>query len=105
MFLKKIWEKIVSITMSHNQYIYKKLNVTLNNTHIMGESLYKDMLSNIVNDLQQKKIAVKKNGEIIIFLKEFKNRLGDPMGIIIQKKDKSFLYSTIDIACFKYRYQ
>ncbi|MBZ2279375.1 arginine--tRNA ligase, partial [Buchnera aphidicola] len=103
--LKKIWEKIVSITMLHNEYMYKKLNVTLKNSDIMGESLYKDMLPNIITDLQEKKIAIEKNGEIIVFLKEFKNRSGKPMGIIIQKKDKSFLYSTIDIACFKYRYQ
>ncbi|WP_422667178.1 arginine--tRNA ligase [Buchnera aphidicola] len=100
-----IWKKIVFITMTHNNEIYKKLNVTLNETHIMGESLYNDMLPNIIQDLKSKKIAIEKNGAIIVFLKEFKNRLGESMGVIIQKKDKGFLYSTIDIACLKYRYE
>jgi arginyl-tRNA synthetase len=101
----RIWRKIVSITMSENYKIYKKLNVTLNNHDTMGESLYSNMLPNIVQDLKNKKIAIEKNGSTIVFLKEFKNRLGESMGVVIQKKDQGFLYSTTDIACLKYRYE
>ncbi|WP_295164552.1 arginine--tRNA ligase [uncultured Buchnera sp.] len=100
-----IWKKLVSITMLENYKIYKKLNVTLEKKHTMGESLYNPMLPKIVEDLKKQKIAIEKNGATIVFLEEFKNRIGDSMGVIIQKKDKGFLYSTTDIACFKYRYQ
>ncbi|AEO08599.1 arginyl-tRNA synthetase [Buchnera aphidicola str. Ak (Acyrthosiphon kondoi)] len=100
-----IWKKLVSITMVENYKIYKRLNVTLKENHTMGESLYNKMLPNIIQDLQKKKIAIKKDGSIIVFLKEFKNRLGESMGVVIQKQDQGFLYSTTDIACFKYRYQ
>ncbi|CAL4321160.1 arginine--tRNA ligase [Buchnera aphidicola] len=98
-----IWKKIVHITLVENQKIYNKLNVTLKDTDVMGESLYNDMLPDIVMDLKNKKIAIEKNGAIVVHLKEFNNRLGESMGVIIQKKDKGFLYSTIDIACIKYR--
>ncbi|QCI23791.1 arginine--tRNA ligase [Buchnera aphidicola (Macrosiphoniella sanborni)] len=100
-----IWKKIVSITMIENYKIYKRLNVTLKNIHTVGESLYNKMLPNIVKDLKKKKIAIEKNGATIVFLEEFKNRSGESMGVVIQKKDKGFLYSTTDIACFKYRYE
>ncbi|QCI22694.1 arginine--tRNA ligase [Buchnera aphidicola] len=100
-----IWKKIVSITMLENYKIYKKLNVTLKENHTMGESVYNKMLPDIVNDLKNKKIAMEINGSTVVFLKEFKNRSGESMGVVIQKKDKGFLYSTTDIACFKYRYQ
>ncbi|QFQ32424.1 arginine--tRNA ligase [Buchnera aphidicola (Aphis fabae)] len=100
-----IWKKLVSITMNYNYNIYKKLNVTLNKQHTMGESLYSKMLPEIVKDLKEKKIAIEKDGATIIFLDEFKNRLGKNMGVVIQKKDKAFLYSTTDIACLKYRYE
>lgn len=100
-----IWKKLVSITMLENHRIYKRLNVTLKECHTMGESVYNKMLPDIVQDLKNKKIAIEKNGSTIVFLKEFNNRLGEPMGVVIQKKDKGFLYSTTDIACFKYRYQ
>ncbi|QNS01948.1 MAG: arginine--tRNA ligase [Buchnera aphidicola (Pentalonia nigronervosa)] len=100
-----IWKKLVSITMLQNNKIYNMLNVTLNNNHIMGESTYNSMLPKIIQDLKQKNIAVECNKSIVVFLNDFKNRLGEPMGVIIQKKDQGFLYSTTEIACLKYRYQ
>ncbi|QIQ41278.1 MAG: arginine--tRNA ligase [Buchnera aphidicola (Aphis urticata)] len=99
------WKKLVKITMNHNYQIYEKLNVTLKKQHTMGESLYSAMLADIIKDLKEKKIAIEKNGATIVFLNEFKNKLGEPMGVVIQKKDKAFLYSTTDIACLKYRYE
>ena len=104
-YCHSLWKKIVSITMIENHKIYQRLNVTLKENNTMGESLYNNMLPDIIKDLKNKKIATEKNGTIIVFLKEFKNRLGESMGVVIQKQDKGFLYSTIDIACLKYRYQ
>ncbi|WP_343187924.1 arginine--tRNA ligase [Buchnera aphidicola (Periphyllus koelreuteriae)] len=101
----KIWKYIVKINIKQNKKIYKLLNITLKNKHIFGESFYKNMLPEIKKDLIKKKIAVKKNGNIIIFLKNKKNRNGDQMGVIIKKKNGPFLYSAIDIACIKYRYE
>ncbi|CAL4042657.1 Arginine--tRNA ligase [Buchnera aphidicola (Tetraneura ulmi)] len=98
-----IWKKIVNITNVTNEKIYKKMRITLRKQNIMAESSYKKMLPKIVKDLIKKKIAKKKNNTVIIFLKEFKNKLAEPMGVIIQKSDGAFLYSTIDIACIKYR--
>ncbi|QIE01969.1 arginine--tRNA ligase [Buchnera aphidicola] len=104
-YCHSIWKKLVSITMTENYKIYKKLNVTLENIHTIGESVYNKMLPNIIEDLISKKIAIKKNGATIVFLKEFKNRLGESMGVVIQKQDTGFLYSTIEIACLKYRHE
>lgn len=78
--------------MLENYKIYKRLNVTLKDTDTMGESLYNKMLPDIIQDLQKKKIAVEENGSIIVYLKEFKNRLGKSMGVVIQKKIKVFIF-------------
>lgn len=104
-FCIDIWKKIVDATIKNNEKIYKKLNVTLTKKHIIGESFYRNMLPDIVNDLRNKKIAVKHNGATIVLLNNFKNRNGEPLGVIIQKKDGAFLYATIDLACLKYRYE
>lgn len=104
-YTRALWKKLVHVTIKKNQELYRKLNVSLEPKHIIGESFYNNMLPKIVEDLKQKKIAVTIEGTTIIFLEEFKNRNGSPMGVIIQKKDGGFLYSTIDIACLKYRYQ
>jgi arginyl-tRNA synthetase len=71
----------------------------------MGESLYNPMLPGIVADLKAKGLAVESEGATVVFLDEYKNKEGEPMGVIIQKKDGGYLYTTTDIACAKYRYE
>ncbi|WWO99897.1 MAG: arginine--tRNA ligase [Candidatus Dasytiphilus stammeri] len=101
----KLWKILVDISMKKNQTIYKRLNVTLTSNDVMGESIYNKMLPNIVSDLKSKGLAVESEGAIVVFLDEFKNKKGNPMGVIIQKKNGAYLYTTTDIACIKYRYE
>lgn len=99
-----MWQKLVTITMSQNQASYERLNVTLTDKDIMGESLYNPMLPDIVKTLKDKGVAVEDDGATVVYLPEFKNKEGKPLGIIIQKKDGGFLYTTTDIAAASYRY-
>ncbi|HFJ3797990.1 TPA: arginine--tRNA ligase [Salmonella enterica] len=102
-YFREMWRKLVDITMTQNQITYDRLNVTLTRDDVMGESLYNPMLPGIVADLKAKGLAVESEGATVVFLDEFKNKEGDPMGVIIQKKDGGYLYTTTDIACAKYR--
>ncbi|WP_395490749.1 arginine--tRNA ligase [Cedecea davisae] len=104
-YCREMWRKLVDITMTQNQQTYNHLNVTLTRDDVMGESLYNPMLPGIVADLKAKGLAVESEGATVVFLDEFKNKDGDPMGVIIQKKDGGYLYTTTDIACAKYRYE
>ncbi|OON41419.1 arginine--tRNA ligase [Izhakiella australiensis] len=104
-YCRKMWKRLVDITMSQNQKVYDRLNVTLQREDVMGESLYNDMLPGIVADLKAKGLAVEDDGATVVYLDEFKNKEGEPMGVIIQKKDGGYLYTTTDIACAKYRYE
>nr|WP_269136950.1 arginine--tRNA ligase [Vibrio cincinnatiensis] len=104
-FCLEMWKKLVDVTMIQNQRNYDRLNVSLTRDDVMGESMYNDMLSGIVADLKQKGLAQEDDGAQVVFLDEFKNKDGEPMGVIIQKRDGGFLYTTTDIACAKYRYE
>jgi arginyl-tRNA synthetase len=104
-YCREMWRKLVDITMTQNQLTYQRLNVTLTRDDVMGESLYNPMLPGIVADLKAKGLAVESEGATVVFLDEFKNKDGDPMGVIVQKKDGGYLYTTTDIACAKYRYE
>ena len=104
-YFRETWRKLVDITMSQNQLTYDRLNVTLTRDDVMGESLYNPMLPGIVADLKAKGLAVESEGATVVFLDEYKNKEGEPMGVIIQKKDGGYLYTTTDIACAKYRYE
>src|SRR5699024_1068085 len=102
-YCNDMWRKLVDITMSQNMALYQRLNVSLTLDDIMGESLYNAMLPAIVHDLEQKGLASEDHGAIVVYLDEFKNKEGQPMGVIVQKSDGGYLYATTDIAAIKYR--
>lgn len=104
-YCRAMWKRLVEITMQQNQHNYDRLNVTLTKKDVMGESLYNPMLPSIVEDLKKQGLAVEDDGALVVYLDEFKNKEGDPMGVIVQKKDGGFLYTTTDIAAAKYRYE
>ncbi|MGC7559507.1 arginine--tRNA ligase [Pasteurella sp. PK-2025] len=104
-YCRAMWKKLVDITMQQNQQNYHRLNVTLTEKDVMGESLYNPMLPSIVEDLKKQGLAVEDEGALVVYLDEFKNKEGEAMGVIVQKKDGGFLYTTTDIAAAKYRYE
>ncbi len=53
-YCRTMWKKLVDITMQQNQRNYDRLNVTLTEKDVMGESLYNPMLPAIVEDLKNK---------------------------------------------------
>ncbi|VFP78675.1 Arginine--tRNA ligase [Candidatus Erwinia haradaeae] len=104
-YCRRIWKQLVNITMQENQIIYDRMNVTLTHQDIMGESMYHHMMSDIVSDLKTKGLARQNQGAIVVFLEKYKNNANEIPGVIIQKKDGGYLYTTTDIACAKYRYE
>lgn len=102
-YCTKMWKRLVKMTMDQNQNLYRRLDVTLTDKDTMGESLYNDMLPKIVSDLEQKGLAVEDQGAVVVYLDEYKNKEGKPLGNIIRKKDGGYLYTTTDLACVKYR--
>ncbi|KHD23382.1 arginyl-tRNA synthetase [Vibrio caribbeanicus] len=104
-YCAEMWKKLVDVTMVQNQRNYDRLNVSLTRDDVMGESMYNDMLPGIVADLKERGIAQEDDGAQVVFLEEYKNKDGEAMGVIIQKRDGGFLYTTTDIACAKYRYE
>jgi len=104
-YCAEMWKKLVDVTMVQNQRNYDRLNVSLTREDVMGESMYNDMLPGIVADLKEKGLAQEDDGAQVVFLDEYKNKDGEAMGVIIQKRDGGFLYTTTDIACAKYRYE
>ncbi|WP_159715302.1 arginine--tRNA ligase [Blochmannia endosymbiont of Camponotus nipponensis] len=102
-YYRQIWQRLVDISILNNQKIYTRLNITLKKSDTIGESFYNDMLPGIISDLKNKGLTTTSNGATIVPIENYHNKQGDPFGVIIQKKDGAYLYSTTDIACIKYR--
>ncbi|MDD7805598.1 MAG: arginine--tRNA ligase [Endozoicomonas sp. (ex Botrylloides leachii)] len=99
----KLWKKLVDVTLAHNQESYNRLNVSLTPADVMGESAYNDNLPVIIKELGEKGLLTEDQGAQVVFLDEFKNKQGDPMGVIVQKSDGGFLYTTTDLAAIRHR--
>ncbi len=98
-----LWQKFREISLSHNQDIYQKLNVTLTPEHVYGESAYNDDLPVLVEELKQTKLAVEDGGAQVVFLDELADKEGNPSVVLVQKNDGGFLYATTDLAAMRYR--
>jgi arginyl-tRNA synthetase len=106
---EKLWLIIVRESMKHYKIIYDILGVNLTDNDIRGESFYRAMLVNVVEELKKKKdkegnpLAVESEGAVCVFPEGFKTKEDKPLPFIIQKSDGAYLYATTDLAALRYR--
>jgi len=93
---RKIWKKLLKISLKEFEKIYKFLGVKFD--FVLGESFYEPMTKEIIKELKEKKIAKESQGALII---EFPKNEFPP--VIVQKSDKTTTYFTRDLATIKYR--
>ncbi len=92
----KIWQACVDISLREFGKIYKLLGIKIDYT--FGESFYRGMLKNIINEAMRKKITIRSEGAVIIKYPE--DELPPAM---ILKSDGATTYLTRDLATVKYR--
>jgi arginyl-tRNA synthetase len=68
-----------------------------------GESFYNQYLADTVRELQEKGIAVENQGALCVFLDGYLNEEGNPLPLIVQKKDGGYNYATTDLASMRFR--
>ncbi len=97
------WRKFIGISLSHCQAIYDRLGTTLTMADVQAESAYNDALAGVIETLEHRQLLSESEGAQVVFLDEYKAKDGTPMGVIVQKSDGGFLYSTTDLAAVNYR--
>ena len=98
-----LWEQFKAISLAHSKEIYSKLNVTLTDTDVKGESYYNDDLPVLVEELKRLDMATEDDGAQVVFLQELADKNGNPSPVLIQKKDGGYLYATTDLAALRHR--
>lgn len=98
-----MWKRFIDISVAHSEEVYSKLNVTLKHSDIYAESAYNDALPGIIETLKEKGLAVESDGAQVVFIDGMTDKEGNPLGMIVQKSDGGFLYSTTDLAAVDYR--
>jgi len=99
----RLWHDLIELSKIYFNRIYDRLDVTLTDDDLAGESTYNDMLGPICDELSEKGLAVVSDGALCVFLDGFTGREGKPVPLIIRKSDGGYGYATTDLATIKYR--
>ncbi len=95
------WKLLCNQSRKEFDEIYKTLNIKIKER---GESFYNPYLKSIIKDLNYKKILIEDQGAKCVFLDGMTNKEGNPLPLIIQKRDGGFNYATTDLAAIRYRF-
>ena len=98
-----IWQRLVDISREYLHRVYARLDVSLTDDDIRGESFYNDMLADTVSALEERGIATVSDGALCAFPAGFTGREGRPLPLIIRKSDGGYNYATTDLAAVRYR--
>ncbi len=101
----RLWQAFTHQSLAHCFDIYKRLGVSLDNSHTRAESAYNDDLAPLVQSLADKGLLSQDDGAQCVFLEGFEAKDGSPLPIIVKKSDGGFLYATTDLAALRYRLQ
>ena len=99
----RTWKKLVELSTRYFEAVYAKLDITLRPADIRGESFYNDRLAPLAAELEASGKATISDGALCVFPQGFKNKEGQPLPLIVRKKDGGFGYATTDLAAIRYR--
>jgi arginyl-tRNA synthetase len=101
----RLWHELVDLSKLYFNRIYQRLDITLTDDALAGESMYNNMLKDVCDELEARGIAVMSEGALCVFLDGYLGREGKPVPLIIRKSDGGYGYATTDLAALRYRAQ
>jgi arginyl-tRNA synthetase len=97
------WRDIVAESELAFRQIYDRLGVLLEPEDSAGESFYNAWLPDIVAELSAAGIAVESDGALVVYSEEVTGPDGDPVTLMLRKKDGGYGYDATDLATIRYR--
>ena len=91
----RLWQMFMPWCLEEIDRIYRRLDVHFD--HTQGESFYNPMLPEVVKSLQDRGVAQRSEGAVVIFFG------ADEPPALVQKRDGAFTYTTTDLATIRYR--
>jgi arginyl-tRNA synthetase len=99
----KLWHRLIALSLEHFDDIYRRMDITLGDKDVAGESIYNPMLADVVAELQRSGVAEESEGAICVFPPGFTGREGERVPLIVRKSDGGYGYDTTDLAALRYR--
>ena len=97
------WRDIVAESEFAFGEIYGRLGVLLEPEDSAGESFYNAWLPEVVEELTAAGIAVESDGALVVYSEEVTGPDGNPVTLMVRKKDGGYGYDTTDLATIRHR--
>src|SRR5690606_1234344 len=97
------WRELVENSKRYFDVIYERLDIDRGLLEYRGESAYNDDLDAVIEDLDKAGLLAESEGALVVYPEGFKGRDGEPMPMIVRKRDEGYLYATTDLAAARYR--
>jgi arginyl-tRNA synthetase len=99
----RLWRLLFEASKTYFNAVYARLGVALTDDDIAPESMYNRWLPEVADELEQRGIARIDDGALCAFPAGFAGRDGEPMALIVRKRDGGFGYQATDLAALRYR--
>ncbi|HET9255953.1 MAG TPA: arginine--tRNA ligase [Pseudonocardiaceae bacterium] len=97
------WKEIVTESEFAFGQLYRRLGVLLEPGDADGESSYNAVLGDVADELTAAGIAVESDGALVMFSEEITGPDGNPVTLMVRKKDGGYGYDTTDLATIRHR--
>ncbi|MEU1964533.1 arginine--tRNA ligase [Micromonospora sediminicola] len=99
----RLWRLLVQESEKYFLSVYDRLDVRLTGADFFGESAYNDMLPQALAELDRLGLLRESDGAQVVFPAGFTNREGEPLPLIVRKRDGGFGYPATDLAAIRHR--
>lgn len=99
----RLWGLLVDASTAYFSRLYEQLDVLLEPDDLAPESFYNPRLDQVTSDLQAAGLAVNSDGAVCVFPDGFSGRDGEPLPLIVRKRDGGYGYATTDLAAIRHR--
>ncbi|MEH0939182.1 arginine--tRNA ligase [Micromonospora psammae] len=99
----RLWRLLVAQSERYFLTVYALLDVTLTAADFRGESAYDDRLGPTVEELDRLGLLRTSDGAACVFPPGFTGRDGEPLPLIVRKRDGGYGYPATDLAALRHR--
>ncbi len=97
-----LWRELVEESGRHFEHVYQLLGIQLTAKDAYGESFYNPYLDDTVAALDALGLTTISDGAVCVFPPGFTNREGEPLPLIVRKRDGGYGYAATDLATIRY---
>ncbi|CAL9460979.1 arginine--tRNA ligase [Streptomyces sp. enrichment culture] len=100
-----LWQQFVDESKVYFYSVFEKLDMEIRDEEIVGESAYNEGMPETARLLEERGVAVRSEGALVVFFDDIRGKDDQPVPLIVQKADGGFGYAASDLTAIRNRVQ